>query len=169
MKVRQATHAYARRIAQIHVETWRGAYRGHMPDSVLDALDADKRTFFWKNHLGKQPHGIFVVESGKPIIGFCDLVPSRDKDSNPNEVGEIAAIYVLPEFWRKGAGKALCHFSLQAAKLQKYSSVTLWVLTSNAAARKFYEAMGLRLDGATKVEQGLNNYEFHEVRYRISI
>jgi ribosomal protein S18 acetylase RimI-like enzyme len=169
MQVRQATHADARRIAQIHVETWRGAYRGHMPDSVLDALDADKRTFFWKNHLGKQPHGIFVVESGKPIIGFCDLVPSRDKDSNPNEVGEIAAIYVLPEFWRKGAGKALCHFSLQAAKLQKYSSVTLWVLTSNAAARKFYEAMGLRLDGATKVEQGLNNYEFHEVRYRISI
>jgi len=40
--------------------------------------------------------------------------------------------------------------------------------------RVAYEAMGLRLDGATKVEQGLNkqglnNYEFHEVRYRISI
>jgi ribosomal protein S18 acetylase RimI-like enzyme len=169
LQVRPATIADAQRIAQIHVETWRAAYRGQMPDAVLDALDTDKRTIFWNNHLATQPHGILVVESEKVIIGFCDLVPSRDKDSNPKQVGEIAAIYVQPEFWRKGAGGALCRFSLWAARLQKYISVTLWVLTSNVAARKFYETMGFSLDGATKVDQSLNNYELHEVRYRISV
>lgn len=140
-----------------------------MPDAVLDALDADKRAIFWNNHLATQPHGTLVVELEKVIIGFCDLVPSRDKDSNPDEVGEIAAMYVQPEFWRKGAGGALCRFALRAARLQKYLSVTLWVLASNAAARKFYEAMGFSFDGATKVEQSSNNYELHEVRYRISV
>ena len=169
MQVRQATPADARRIAQIHVETWRAAYRGQMPDSVLDALDAEKRTIFWNNHLATQTHGTLVVELESAIIGFCDLVPSRDKDSNPDEVGEIAAIYVHPEFWRKGAGAALCRFSLLAARLLRYNSVTLWTLTSNVAARKFYETMGFSLDGGTKVDQCLKNYELHEVRYRISV
>jgi RimJ/RimL family protein N-acetyltransferase len=169
MQVRQATLADARNIAQIHVETWRAAYRGQIPDAVLDTLDTDQRAIFWNKHLATQPHGIMVVESDRTIIGFCDLVPSRDRDSNPGEVGEIAAIYVQPEFWRKGAGTALCRFSLRAASLQKCLSVTLWVLASNVAARKFYETMGFSLDGATKVDQSLKNYELHEVRYRISV
>jgi RimJ/RimL family protein N-acetyltransferase len=169
MQVRQATPADARKIAQIHVETWRAAYRGQMPDAILDALDADKRAIFWNNHLATESHGTLVVESEKAIIGFCDLVPSRDKDSNPGEVAEIAAIYVQPGYWRKGAGGALCRFALRATRFQKYLSVTLWVLASNLAARKFYEAMGFSLDGATKVEQSSNNYELHEVRYRISV
>jgi RimJ/RimL family protein N-acetyltransferase len=169
MQVRQATPADARRIAQIHIKTWRAAYRGQVPDAVLDALDADKRAIFWNNHLATQARGTLVVELEKVIIGFCDLVPSRDKDSNPDEVGEIAAMYVQPEFWRKGAGGVLCRFALRAARLQKYLSVALWVLASNVAARKFYEAMGFSFDGATKVEQSSNNYELHEVRYRISL
>ena len=169
MQVRQATLADARNIAQIHVETWRAAYCGQMPDAVLDALDTDKRATFWNNHLATQPHGTLVVGSDKAIIGFCDLIPSRDKDSDPNEVGEIAAIYVQPAFWRKGAGTALCRFSLQVARLQRYNSVTLWVLASNVAAQRFYEALGFSLDGATKVDHSLNHYELHEVRYRISV
>src|SRR5208283_4321176 len=169
MQIRQATIADARRIAQINVETWRAAYRGQMPDAVLDNLDVEKSAAFWNTHLTSQPHGTFVAELNQEIIGFCHLIPSLDMDSNPKEVGEIAAIYVQPEFWRKGAGAALCRFSLQAARRQKYISVTLWVLTSNVAARKFYETMGFRLDGATKVDQNLNNYELHEVRYRISV
>ena len=140
-----------------------------MPDAILDALDADKRVIFWNDHLAAESNGTLVIESEKVIIGFCDLVPSRDKDSNPVEVAEIVAIYVQPEFWRKGAGGALCRFALRAARLQKYLSVTLWVLASNVAARKFYEAMGFSFDGATKVDRSLNNYELHKVRYRISV
>jgi ribosomal protein S18 acetylase RimI-like enzyme len=169
VQVRQATIADARRIAQIHVETWRAAYRGQMPDAVLDNLDVEKRAGFWNTHLTSQPSGTFVAELKREVIGFCDLIPSRDKGSDPKEVGEIAAIYVHPEFWRNGAGEALCRFALRAARLQKYVSVTLWVLTSNVAARKFYETMGFSLDGAAKVDQSFQNCELHHVRYRISV
>src|SRR5665213_647411 len=168
MQVRQASIADARRIAQIHVETWRAAYRGQIPDAILEALDMDKRAIFWNKHLASQSRGVFVAELGKEIIGFCDLIPSRDTDSNSMETGEIAAIYVQPEFWRKGAGDTLCRRSFKEARLQNYTAVTLWVLSSNIAARNFYETMGFRLDGKTKIDQSFQNYELHEVRYRIS-
>jgi ribosomal protein S18 acetylase RimI-like enzyme len=169
MQVRQATIADARKIAQIHVETWRAAYRGQIPDAVLDALDVERRAASWEKHLAAQPRGVSVAESENEIIGFCDFIPSRDKDSNPHEVGEIAAIYVQPDFWRKGAGGALCRHSLKEARLQNYTAVTLWVLSSNTDARNFYEAMGFSLDGATKIDQSFQNHELHEVRYRISL
>jgi ribosomal protein S18 acetylase RimI-like enzyme len=169
MQVCKATIADAKRIAQIHIETWRAAYRGQMPDAVLDALDVNRRKTFWSNRLATQPHGVSVAEVNEEIVGFCDLIPSRDTDSKSQKVGEIAAIYVHPEFWRKGAGKELCSHSLNEAHRQKYAAVTLWVLSSNTAARNFYEAMGFCLDGATKVDRSFQNYELYEVRYRISV
>jgi hypothetical protein len=46
MQVRKANIADAKRIAQIHVETWRAAYRGQMPDAILNALDVNRRETF---------------------------------------------------------------------------------------------------------------------------
>ena len=71
-----------------------------------------------------------------------------------------------------GAGARAPRFAdlhYRLARQEKFVSVTLWVLSSNAAARKFYETMGFSLDGATKVDRSMNNYELHEVRYRISV
>jgi ribosomal protein S18 acetylase RimI-like enzyme len=169
MRVRKANIADAKRIAQIHVETWRVAYHGQMPEAVLDALDVNRRESFWNSRLATQSHGVAVAEVNQEVVGFCDLISSRDADSKSQEIGEIAAIYVHPEFWRNGAGKALCRHSLKEARQQNYAAVTLWVLSSNTAARNFYEATGFCLDGATKVDRGFQNYELHEVRYRISV
>jgi len=43
--VRTATAADAASIAQIHVETWRVAYRGQIPDAVLNGLDVGLARF----------------------------------------------------------------------------------------------------------------------------
>jgi ribosomal protein S18 acetylase RimI-like enzyme len=168
MQVRPATISDARNIARVHVASWQVAYRGQMPDAVLDNLDVEKRAAFWLTHLAGQPRGTFVAESNRELIGFCDLIPSRDQDSNPHIIAEIVAIYVHPNHWRQGAGRALWHRTLAAAQHGNFSAVTLWVLASNMAARNFYQAMGFQLDGATKSEP-MANYEIHEVRYRTSI
>jgi ribosomal protein S18 acetylase RimI-like enzyme len=168
MQVRPATISDARSIARVHVASWQVAYRGQMPDVVLDNLDVEKRAAFWLIHLASPPAGTFVAESNQEIIGFCDLIPSRDADSNPQIIAEIAAIYVHPDYWRRGAGRVLCHSALAAARRGYFTAVTLWVLASNIAARNFYQAMGFQLDDATKSEP-MANYEIHEVRYRASI
>jgi ribosomal protein S18 acetylase RimI-like enzyme len=168
MPIRQATVSDARRIAQIHVAGWQAAYRGQMPDAVLDNLDVEKRATFWQTHLSSQPLATFVAELNQEIIGFCDLIPSRDQDANPRITAEIAAIYVLPNHWRQGAGRALCQRALETARREKFIAVTLWVLASNIAAHNFYVTLGFHPDGATKSESFASR-ELQEVRFRIPV
>ena len=169
MPVRTATASDAPSIAQIHVETWRVAYRGQMPDAVLVALNAKRTTVIWQERLTQKRGQVFVAEDGGRVVGFCDLIPSRDKDVQPEVVAEIAAIYVLPEHWRQGVGRMLCHSALVEAGRRGYQVVTLWVLASNIAARHFYAAMGFSLDGATKVEKATDGSRLHHVRFRMAI
>ena len=165
MQVRTATAADAEQIARIHVETWRAAYHGQIPDRVLDALNVEDRAAFWNKRLAEPEGSVFVAE-GDGVIGFCDLVRSRDEDANPQAVGEIVAIYVLSQHWRKGAGRALCDCALAEARRRGFEEVTLWVLASNDRAKRFYEAMGFRLDGVAKTEKLADGSDLHEVRFR---
>jgi len=164
MLVRTANTADAERIAQIHVESWRAAYRGQISDAVLDGLNVERRAAFWRERVTQAGSPVFVAEDSD-IIGFCDLVPSRDKDAG-HTVGEIVAIYVLSQHWRQGAGRALCDCALAEAQRRGYEVVTLWSLASNSSARRFYEAMGFSLDGATKTEKTSDGSELQEVRFR---
>ena len=156
-------------IVHIHVKTWRTAYRGQIPDTVLDALDVERRTTFWHERFMQARGSVFVAEDDDIIVGFCDLIPSRDKEANPQTTAEIAAIYILPRHWRKGAGRALCDSALAEARRRGYKAVTLWVLASNVAARHFYEAMGFGLDGATKTDRTADGSELHEIQFRIAV
>jgi GNAT superfamily N-acetyltransferase len=163
MLVRIANTTDVQRIAQIHVETWRTAYRGQISDAVLDALSIERRAAFWNERLTQARGSVFVAENSC-VIGFCDLFPSRDKDANQS-VGEIVAIYVLSQHWRQGAGRALGDCALGEARRRGYEIVTLWSLASNDRARRFYEAMGFSPDGATKTENASDGSELHEVRF----
>ena len=169
MTVRPATVSDAASIAHINVQSWRVAYRGQMPDAVLDALSVERSTVGWQERLTQMQGQVFVAEVGGSIVGFCDLIPSRDKDVNPAAVAEIAAIYVLPEHWRKGAGRTLGREALAEAGRRGYHSLTLWVLASNVAARHFYGAMGFRLDGGTRADRMAGGSQLHEVRFRVAL
>jgi len=163
MLVRTANTADAQQIAQIHVETWRTAYRGQISDAVLDALSVERRAAFWRERLTQASSSVFVADDGG-VIGFCDLVPSRDKDAD-QAVGEIVAIYILSQHWRQGAGRALFDCALAEARRRGYDVITLWSLASNSSARRFYEAMGFGLDGVTKTEKASDGSVLHEVRF----
>jgi GNAT superfamily N-acetyltransferase len=165
----KAEVADAPKIAQIHVETWRAAYRGQIADAVLDALDVGRRTQFWQGRI-KNSHGVvFLAEEAGKIVGFCDLIPSRDPDADSQTVAEIVAIYVLPLFWRKGIGKLLNNRAVTEARNHSFKALTLWVLASNHSAHSFYRAMGLRADGAAKTEKALGGNDLHEVRFRVEL
>ena len=53
--IREATAADAHDIAVIHVHAWQQAYRGLVPQHVLDDLDIAARTTQWKKSL-EQTH-----------------------------------------------------------------------------------------------------------------
>jgi GNAT superfamily N-acetyltransferase len=161
MVIRKATAGDAAGIARVQERSWQAAYRHVFPAEELDRggfIHADR----WTDRLVRAPAGwcTFVVERDGEIVGFSSVGPSRDESG----IGELYAIYVDPDQWSTGAGRAL----IEHAELElrtEYSEVTLWVLEDNPRARQFYERAGWAVDGARKAEARWG-VRAPEVRYR---
>jgi len=163
VRVRPATANDVAAIARIHVDAWRAAYRGHIADAYLDALDVEERAKMWSRALARPaPAKLIVTE---PLTGFCFYGPSRDGEDG---VAEIFALYVRPDSWRCGSGRLLCDAALRDARERECSAITLWVLKVNDPARRFYERIGYAADGAERSNTRLTGFPLHEMRYRIS-
>ncbi len=165
--IREARPEDAPAIAQIHVATWRVAYRGQLPDAYLDSLDPKQREPMWRRTIGMPDHPVFVAVDAGRIVGFCSLTRSRNPGAG-EAAGEIPTLYVEPGRWRRGCGARLLDAALQRAAAMNLREVTLWVLDSNRQARAFYEKHGFVRDGATKEEQRWG-VTAREVRYRRSL
>ena len=166
MEIRAATISDAYGIAEIQVAGWQAAYRGLMPDSVLDGLSVPKREEMWQRILTEQKFQLLVAEQDGRIIGFVDFGSCRDSDAVPGLTGEILAIYVDPNCWHAGIGQGLLGAALSGLKLAGFNEATLWVLDSNSRALVFYDRAGFSCDGATKSEIVGDNAKIQEVRYR---
>lgn len=160
--VRPATESDAEDIARVHVETWKVAYREQVPDEYLEGLAVDDRVGLWRTTL-ENGETVLVSELSQEVVGFCHIVPSRDRDA-ANETGEITSLYVHPDAWRNGVGWALAKRGMTEGIGRGYQDLTLWVLASNVGARAFYEALGFRADGARKLEER-PGFRMEEVRY----
>jgi len=158
VRIRRAAVEDAGALARLHVDAWRVAYRGLVPDSRLDGMDYERRAARFREQLGG--HGLetgpskaetYVAERGGEVLGFVTLGACRDAGVDPQRVGEIWGIYLGPQHWRQGAGTRLCRFAEQLLASRGYEEVKLWVLAGNSRARRFYAAMGFVADGASKV------------------
>ncbi|HEY3074000.1 MAG TPA: GNAT family N-acetyltransferase [Burkholderiales bacterium] len=166
--MRDATVADAGAIAEIHVAGWRAAYRGLMPDDVIESLSLDQRRGFWKGMLSKPGAGrVAVGEYDGAIVGFCSYGPTRDEDGDG--AAEIYALYVHPGKWRQGWGRALCEHAAREAAEREHRAMTLWVIDGNEPARRFYERVGYTTDGAERIDTRLIGTPFTEIRYRKAI
>ena len=166
MDIRAATISDAHDIAEVHVTSWQSAYRGLMPDSVLDGLSVSKREEMWQRIIGEKKFQLLVAEHDDRIVAFVDFGSTRDPDAVPGLTGEILAIYVDPNHWHEGIGRGLLEAALSELKSAGRNEATLWVLDSNSRARVFYERAGFSVDGATKSGIVGNNGKIQEVRYR---
>jgi GNAT superfamily N-acetyltransferase len=165
--IRTTTVADAHAIAVVHVESWRAAYRGLLPRDVLDGLSVDRRAAFWRDNIGtRDGHTLVAVDepSGR-VRGFVNVGPSRDPETaGAGSVGELRAIYLLPDAWGSGTGRRLHDAALELLH-PDFAEVTLWVLDTNARARAFYEHMGWYDDGVTKNDDR-GGVVLSEIRYR---
>ena len=87
-----------------------------------------------------------------------------------DRIGEIYAIYVAPERWGTGVGRALMTAARDALAAAGNAEIRLWVLAENARARRFYERAGMVTDGAlgTFTPAG-STVELAEVRYAMRL
>ncbi len=164
--VRPAEPRDADAIAAVHVASWRAAYDGIVPRSVLDRLSVERRAAFWRDALGETGGvGIWVADEGS-VVGFASSGAARDEDLEPR-AGEVQAIYLLPEAWGQGIGRALLEAATVALRERGLDPLVLWVLTDNDRGRRFYERQGWRPDGSAR-SLDFDGTPIEELRYRRS-
>jgi GNAT superfamily N-acetyltransferase len=143
MIIREMTSNDVPAIARVHVDTWRTAYRGIIPDEYLATLSYEKRENGWYQILNKAPENgdfTYVAENelGK-IIGFAG--GGLERTGNSEYKGELKAIYILEDSQRQGIGRLLVTTVVEKlSQLNIYSMLT-WVLADNPACQ-FYEKLG---------------------------
>lgn len=152
-------------IATVHTAAWQVAYRGIVPDQVLDGLDVERRLeglrSFMEENLDFQ---VLVAEQAGDVVGFVGVGPAQDPEAGTN-TGEVYAIYVDPDRWGQGIGRALLHAGHDALSTAGFCDAVLWVLQENSRSRRFYEQAGWFNDGQAKREDR-GAFVLNEVRYR---
>jgi L-amino acid N-acyltransferase YncA len=124
LQVRRGTQADAGPIAAVHVRAWQVAYRGLMPDGLLDGLSVAEREEMWRTLTGEARPVVYVAVQDGVVVGFCAAGPSRDDDAEDG-VAEIGAIYVDPDVWRRGVGQELMNVALRDLHDDGWRWVTL--------------------------------------------
>ena len=162
--IRRAGPADAEAVARIHVESWKVAYRGIMPDEVIAKTDLAYRTAFWRERIADRAWPVWLVDADGQAVAFCQMIPTPDPDDDPSTVGHITALHVLPDLRGRGHGRALLEQVCDEFRHRAFVEVTLWVLEANTKARRFYEQHGFRDDGGKKMHSRMTTVP--EVRYR---
>jgi len=166
MNVRPAVASDARGIATVHVQSWQSAYRGIVPAEVLDAMSIDTRENVWRESIAQDRCELWVAETDSRIVGWTAFGPSRDPGAGP-EMGELEAIYVLPEFWATGTGRALWLVTRRRLIERGFSAATLWVLADNARAIRFYSAAGFTPNPTSEKRHNIGGASLREIRYGV--
>jgi GNAT superfamily N-acetyltransferase len=148
------------RIAEVHIQVWREAYRSLMPSDYLADLDQAQFARSWRDRLeGQRPAEIMQLVGLSPegqMAAIGSAGPSRDEDAPT--AWELFAINVLAA--AHGTGLA----DLMMAELVADRSTSLWVLDGNKRARAFYARYGFVPDGATTEHEPSGRIELRLVR-----
>ena len=158
---RRANIKDALAVAKVHVESWRKSFAGIVPQEFLDNLSIEKREKVFRQRLGEVNYKMFVAETFRDgVVGFTDFGKSREDDS-PFK-GELYAIYLLPEWQRKGIGENLFRLCQKELIADKINSMYLEALKVSPY-KPFYKKMGGQIVGQGK--HFLANVEYETVFY----
>ncbi len=165
--LRSAVAADAGSIARLHIASWRAAYVAELPVSFLAALDEATRTEEWRERLARPTTIVLLAERDGTVVGFCAHGPAHHADLT--NAWEIYGLHVSPELRGSGIGSRLFVAASEHARRHGAALLTLWVVATNAPARRFYESKAMQPDGVEKQRALTPQVVLHEVRYCMAL
>ena len=165
--VRAATADDVEGLAETAIAAWRVGFAGLVPESVDPTL-AWRPARIADRVAGRVGDGgrILAAEVEGSVRGLSLYGPSRDRGASAAE-GEIVALYVHPDHWRRGVGRALVESSLERLATAGYSEAIVWTLAHSPRNLAFYVALGFERDGGIQRRPSFGSPL--EVRFRRSL
>jgi len=145
LEVRPATRGDARRMGQIHVDSWRETYAALLPAPFLINMSAERMASYYAHGISQTAAGcgtLVCVRGATHVSGFATYNPCRLTKGQ----GEISTLYVDPNDVGRGIGSALLSTALHALADRGFALATVRVLKGNPA-HHFYRVMGGRKTG----------------------
>ena len=150
MRIRPGTINDIEEVSRVYAQAWRETYQGLAPDPFVNGMTAGAAAQIFRDSLQTDTHSYFFHVAEAPqrrLVGFCD--GGKERSHPESGLGELYAIYILKEFQKQGAGRKLFDAAVEGLLKSGMSSMVVWVLEPSPY-RKFYEALGGKLEPGTK-------------------
>lgn len=159
VRVRPGTPADADAAAGVFLACWHRSYADVLPPEVRARYDEAGARAMWRR-IFATAEGVLVADvAGRGVCGVTRYGPDPDSDSGDATVGHVFSLYVHPDAQGLGLGRALLDTATERLRAAGFREATLWVFAANAGARGFYERLGWRPDGGTRVEEAYGEPE----------
>jgi ribosomal protein S18 acetylase RimI-like enzyme len=133
--VRKARLSDFQGIALIHVNSWKSAFEGLMPERYIDSYTLEDRKSEWLNALDSGSESVIIAEDNNKLVGFLSY------RENENFL-YLSKLYLCPSIYGRGVGDLLMKQMENEAQAACINLIRLYVLDNNKSAIKFYSKQG---------------------------
>jgi GntR family transcriptional regulator len=140
--INSATPADAAAIGALHARSFLATY-----PTVPPISEQTERAVWGRRVRSDGEDAVIVARADGRVAGFAYIGPSDDDDAPPR-TGCVHSLHVDPTLHRNGIGRRLLDEALRRFAAAGDTMATLWVVTDNDPARRFYERLGWVADGA---------------------
>jgi GNAT superfamily N-acetyltransferase len=137
-------------VATLIEGSWRYAYRGILPQAVLDALEPTARAERFRERLATQGERcqVWVAQGDEALRGVVWFGSAGEHPIHPAPAGtgEIMALYLEPSWFGSGLADRMAS-EAEGWLAARFGTSMLWVLEDNHRARRFYTRRGWLADG----------------------
>jgi GNAT superfamily N-acetyltransferase len=137
--IREARPDEAEALAELQRDASVAAF-AHIFPSELYAFPLDAVRARWTEALENPQLTVLVAEVDGAPVGIAGC-----------RTEWLDGLYVRPEHWGRGLGRKLHDEVLSRLRKDGSTRCHLWVLEANDGARRFYEGLGWRENGDTRV------------------
>ncbi|MBP8182677.1 MAG: GNAT family N-acetyltransferase [Rhodoferax sp.] len=163
--VRPASLRDAKTITELHNATVCEAFKSATPNVPVPVAALEKTQSHWREAIEYAEPQVYVAMDGDRMVGFVGFDRSRDKGT-PQTMGEIWAIYVVPERWGTGIGLALWDAAREGLLEEGCTHVTVWLAISNDRALRFHELAGFKREPSSAKTVPVGTARVEEIRLK---
>ncbi len=143
--IRLAASDDADLLSDLNCRTWIATYRGALPPAALEQGIIEREG--WRDLIAR---GLSLTgeRDSQVLLADCDGQPAGfawaglARASHGVWDGEVYMLYVLPEWQKRGVGRALLSECARHLVRRGLFDLGAWCVAGNANGRGFYRAMG---------------------------